>query len=391
MAGFSIYPRKRKNGRPIFYAQFKNPDGSYTVAKSTGCTSRSASEKWCEEYLQKYGSPLPGREISLERYAKDFFIWTGKWATNKRVEGHRISERHCRDRADLMRIHVLPVFGHLVLSKIDKNVIRDFRNDFYSRGYSSSLINKCLYALKTILETAEDEGLIQTVPIIKKVTTELKSKGILTIDEVNRLFAFQWMSKPIYCHPPKPQIIGYAGNLLTASTGLRISELQAIRIQDLHLDDGYITIKHSWDNRLNKLNETTKTGRERNIYIPGKVIQVIVNLLTAHPCPSDLSAYLFWGEKKPKQKPAEKIVFIRSLFEAMEHIGINKDERKRRNITFHSWRYFLNSLLINAKIPLQKVQLITGHLTDQMSQHYYKQDDMADVRLIQEKLFSGSI
>jgi hypothetical protein len=32
MTGFSIYPRNRKNGKPVFYVQFKNPDGSYSTA-----------------------------------------------------------------------------------------------------------------------------------------------------------------------------------------------------------------------------------------------------------------------------------------------------------------------------------------------------------------------
>ena len=43
MAGFSIYSRKRKNGKPVYYAQFKKHDGSYTTVKNyrmhheTGC------------------------------------------------------------------------------------------------------------------------------------------------------------------------------------------------------------------------------------------------------------------------------------------------------------------------------------------------------------------
>jgi len=85
------------------------------------------------------------------------------------------------------------------------------------------------------------------------------------------------------------------------------------------------------------------------------------------------------------------VVFVRALFTALEIIGIDKAERKRRNITFHSWRHFLNSLLINSKIPIQKIQSITGHMTAQMTSHYYHIDDMMDVRNVQNSLFTGLI
>lgn len=388
MAGFSLYPRNKKSGKPVYYAQFKKPDGTYTTGKSTGCTSRRAAELWAEKELLKNGIPCPGRNITFGEFSQDFFSWSGRWATNLKVEGRRISERHCRDRCDIMRLHVLPVFRQYKLSDIDKIIIKNFRNDLFNAGYSGSVINKCLYAIKAILEAAEDQGLIRAVPKITRAADNCKIKGILTIEEVNRLFSIPWMSKPNFCHPEKPQFIGYVGNLLAASTGLRLGELQALKIKDLYLDSGYISLKRSWDNRLNKLNDTTKTGRERNIFIPVRVISSIRDLLNEHPFPNNPEAFLFWGEKKAETKPAEKKVFIRALYTALEVIGISETERKRRNITFHSWRHFLNSLLLNAKIPVQKIQSITGHITTEMTAHYYHVDDMKDVRAIQETIFA---
>jgi len=39
---------------------------------------------------------------------------------------------------------------------------------------------------------------------------------------------------------------------------------------------------------------------------------------------------------------------------------------------------------------LQKVQSITGHLTAEMSQHYYKLDDMSDILQITESIVTTS-
>jgi len=73
----------------------------------------------------------------------------------------------------------------------------------------------------------------------------------------------------------------------------------------------------------------------------------------------------------------------------MRLAGISEKERRTRNITFHSWRYFFNSLLVNSKIPIQQIQSITGHVTDAMTQHYYTPDiqEMADVLLVQGRIF----
>jgi hypothetical protein len=47
MASSSIYPLKRKDGKPIYYAQFKQSEGKYTTVKSTGCTTSRDATKWC--------------------------------------------------------------------------------------------------------------------------------------------------------------------------------------------------------------------------------------------------------------------------------------------------------------------------------------------------------
>ena len=64
--------------------------------------------------------------------------------------------------------------------------------------------------------------------------------------------------------------------------------------------------------------------------------------------------------------------------------GISEEARKARNITFHSFRHWFNSILINAKVPLLKVQQLTGHSSVEMSANYFHLDEMDDVRAIQE-------
>ncbi len=68
-----------------------------------------------------------------------------------------------------------------------------------------------------------------------------------------------------------------------------------------------------------------------------------------------------------------------------------KKERKHRNITFHSHRHFFNSLLVESRVPLQKIQRLTGHLSTEMTQRYYHSDDLTDIADIQRKIFTDFI
>lgn len=377
---YSLFKRNR-----IYYVQFRLSDGRRSVAKSTGQTSKSAAERWCIEYYTA-GQIVRRENVTLAEFTIDYFTWDNAWATDKRVRGLRISKRQCHNLTYLLNNHILPYFGSIKLKNIDRAKLREYRNNLFKQGYSGNTINKVLSALRTILETAEEQSLIQFVPKIEKAAINPKHKGILTIEEVKKLFSINWLSDSAHCHPSKEQFMGYAGNLLACSTGLRMGEMQALTLSDVHLDEGYIYIRRSWD-KLFGMNETTKTGKVRNIFIPQTVQSILLKLIEINPYPKNPESFLFFSENTPS-KPAEPRIFTRSLYTAMRNIGISEQDRRERNITFHSWRHWFNSLLVNAKIPLQKVQSLTGHLTPEMTQHYYHVDDMGDVvRVVQDSLF----
>ena len=272
---FYLYRRNR-----IYYCRFKLPNSRLSPAKSTGETSKGRAERWAVDYLQA-GQIVHREKIKFNEYSKGFFSWDETWATDKRVRGLRISKRQCHNLTYLLNNHLLPRLGSMCLSHINRAVIRELRNDLFNEGYSGNTINKILYALRAILETAEDQALIQFIPKIDRAADNPKQKGILTIEEVKKLFSIQWISEPTHCHPPRNQFMGYAGNLLACSAGLRTGELQALTLSDIHLDESYIFVRRSWDKHFG-LNETTKTGRTRNCMSSNGLGQIF------------LARYRFW-------------------------------------------------------------------------------------------------
>lgn len=389
MAGkpFTFYTRKRKDGKKIIYIKFKRPDGSYTTGMSTGHTSRNQAEAWAFQYMIKHGPFLPSQDITFDVFTQNFFDWEGSWAIDRRARGLRISRRHCREREDLLKNHILPFFKDFQVKDINRAKIKDFRNNLYTQGYSGSSINKNLSALRAILEVAEEKEVLQAIPRIDRAAERPKEKGILTIEEVREIFSIEWYTKASHRHPAKINFMGKAGNRLAASTGLRLSEIQGLTHKDVHINDRYISINRSWDARLLILNATTKSGRSRNILLPASVIDDIVTLIRNHPAPGP-DAFVFFSEKKPEQ-PAAQRVFTDALSKALHDIGITEEERRERNITFHSWRHFMNSLMLNSKIPVEKIRMITGHLSAEMVNHYYHVNigDMGDIKQLQESLF----
>ena len=89
----------------------------------------------------------------------------------------------------------------------------------------------------------------------------------------------------------------------------------------------------------------------------------------------ELSQAQTFGEfifsKDKGKSPVSRAEIIRHLKLALENIGISKEEQKERFITFHSWRHYVNSYLMNSGVPKSIVQSIIGHVKDDsMTEHY---------------------
>lgn len=366
---YSLYRRGK-----IYYARFRMPDNTWSTAKSSGETAKGRAESWAINYIRS-GQIVVKENVTFAEYSKDFFSFNGRWATDRKATGKRIGPRHCEERDLILRKHLIPTFGNRKLTDISRGMIKDFRNDLFQREYSGNTINKTLSALKTILEWAEEDSLIQFVPKIDRAASNPQHRGIMTVDEVKALFQVQWDDFRAYCI-----------NLLAASSGLRMGELLALTMEDIHLDDQYINVSRSWDRRTGTMNETTKTGRSRTVFIPQFVVSELERLIDINP--HNPKSFLFFSRKLSNRPMSENLPFDQ-LIKSMRKIGIDDRQRQDRNITFHSWRHWFNSLLINAKIPLQKIQALTGHLTSEMTQHYYHGDDMDDVKQIVGSIFGG--
>lgn len=438
MQPYTLFKSKKSK---YYSVQFRLDDKSRTSAINTGKSLKGEADEWAKQYynesIRKHGFFKKEAKLTLLEYTgTDFFTWDGVYCKNRRATGKRINEAQALNKTAELNRQIIPYFGNYKLTDISESKIEKFRNILLlEKGYAGSTVNKVLSTLQSILKQAKKDGYIPHVPDIEKAANTVnKVKGILTTDEVRRLFADE---------NNFPDYLTYCASLLASCTGLRLSEVQAIQLKNIN-PAGYIEIEKSWNNKLRCLNSTTKSGKVRRVVIPQNVQEKLQLLINDNPYKPALNgdAFLFFAPVIDAQHTLTSIVarsdfqptrdyfqsilnctqqtanrylrnyqagqylksstipesaffpidcniITKGLYSALERIGI---DYKSRRISYHSFRFFLNSLLIAGKVPLLQVQSMTGHLTDAMSAHYFKPqlEDMQGIREIQESIFTPS-
>ena len=220
------------------------------------------------------------------------------------------------------------------------------------------------------MEEARRQNIIPTNPCkeVRSLAKTSKAQGILTLEEAKDL-----LTNLSYWENP----VAYAASLLAACTGMRLGEIRALRPSDIK--DGYIHIEHSVG--LQGALKGTKTGDSRDIPLPPRLTATLQELCK-HVGKSD-RVFSIAGI------PLSSKTIRNGLYQALISKGVTKKERAKRNITFHSWRHFLNSQLLSHGVNAEKTRKITGHATASMTELYshFFVEDFKDVLQITEGIF----
>ena len=379
---FSIYKRPTtRKGKHIYYVQFRDADGNYMTAMSTHQSSKSAAINWSNEYIKKGFIPS-NRGKSFADYSKDFWVWDKcEYIKSKLARGDRISKGYAEICRRNLLNHILPSFRGVNLAVLKPSMIERWLMDLFdSSKLSAKTINNSLSTLRIMLKEAVRLGYIPEEPSrnIRELKETPRRKNILTIEEVRQLFS-DYKIGEVWNN----NVRHYTINLLSASTGMRIGECQGLQRQYLHTD--HVEIVFGWG-RQHGLMEP-KNQSNRVIPIPSKTSQYLKIISEESPYrePTD---FVFYGSSRGK--PIDHKIIAKWLYRSFERIGITPEERKERNITFHSWRHFFNSIC-RVNVPDPILQRVTGHRTQEMTEHYthFKLEDFRDVVKVQESIFES--
>ena len=79
-------------------------------------------------------------------------------------------------------------------------------------------------------------------------------------------------------------------------------------------------------------------------------------------------SFIFFAPHNPSE-PFYPGYYGDIFYEALDKIGVHEEERKERNIVFHSLRHFCATYL-RQRTDIETVKSIMGHRTVKMSEHY---------------------
>ena len=246
--------------------------------------------------------------------------------------------------------------------------------DLSAKGFKPNTINTQYRTLRLMMNEAERQKLIKNNPCgeVKKVSVEEEERKILTVEEARKLFPANWAAV-------WDTKVSYLANKLAACTGMRIGELRGLRRE--HIFDDYIFVMGQYTNT--GYVPHTKTKHNRNVPITPLMRQELEGLIAANG-----DGYVFSDDG------GEKPMTVNRMHKQYEHalakIGIKNDERRKRKLTFHAWRHFLNTLLRMSNIADSKVQSVTGHRSMRMTDHYTHFDtrQFTEIRDVQAELLA---
>ena len=306
--------------------------------------------------------------------------------------GREMSWNHRTHNAHYLERYVLPFFRDSRLADITAHTIERFQSwllEQPNRSGATLAPNTCNHvvgALRLIVKRAIREQLIRHDPFVgvESLAANPKRRGILDPEEVRPLFA----RGPEAWPDPNARVL----NMLAAACGLRKGELQGLRrkcVQETLLDDGrraaILVVNASWE-RSGRL-KSTKNGRERLAPVPPVVYAELALTMAASPF-QESDHFVFYSADPSRPVSHRKIDadFARALSAA----GIDDAARRERSISFHSWRHWANTALVNGGLPPLRAQQVIGHTTLRMTSNYlHAGHDFDDVLAITEPLFSS--
>lgn len=382
---YILFKKTIQSGKKIYYVSFYDARGKRRQL-STGQTRKAFAEQIAVKlYFEgKFFPNIPNQLYSgqnsitpqniviaaqtaipptyptFSEYTVDWFDYDKcDYIREKLVHGFHYTPNHAYRMKEYLNIRVIPFFGKYRINEIDELIVEKFIEKLKLEEHlSNSTINNSIKILKVILGYAfrKNDIPMDVAKKIKYLKNDSCTRGIFTNEEAEELFSLSRLSELW-----KGNVTYFLMNYLSGHTGMRFGEVQALHISSVFED--HILVRHSWDEKFGL--KDTKNHKERTVLISSDLFQMLQNLAKEHT----EGEYVF--SFKNGKIPACRQDMYRILKHALNGIGISDTEIKERHLSFHSWRHFYNSKLINSGIPKSIVQSIIGHVNDDsMTEHY---------------------
>ncbi|MEK6932876.1 MAG: tyrosine-type recombinase/integrase [Nanoarchaeota archaeon] len=218
------------------------------------------------------------------------------------------------------------------ISKISKTDVKEFLYELIEKGKAGNTINVYLSSLKFLLEEILNKKMRLNIKYSKK---PLKLPIILSRGELKKLFSSIYNKK----HRLIIQFI--------YSSGLRVSEIINLKIQDLELNKSYGFVRNG------------KGNKDRIFIVAETLKEDIKNLIEKEKLKTE--DYLFNTNRKSKYNIRSIQQIIKN---AVKIAGVNK------KISPHTLRHSFATHLIENGYSVSEIQALLGHKSPETTMIY---------------------
>lgn len=302
-----------------------------------------------------------------------------KYVKKRIARGYDIKQRNCKEKLGIVKRYWAKYFdADRTVQSLTSRELDDFLMYLrIEKNLSADTVNKTMTAGNMAFEFLIKEGLITSNPLtsVERFKVNAKKRGIPTETEMKKLMELNW---------DWTDSVNKLAFKVAALFGLRAGEISGLQVCDIDANADLLYIRHSW-NDTDKLKDT-KNGDDRIIPIEhGVALELLMNA-RRNPDYSDTS-FVFWSPKVAGQ-PMWPSSFEDDFYIAMQKIGISEEQRKERNIVFHSLRHYC-ATQIAQRASLEIAMKILGHRTEEMTRLYSEHETQMKLNNAKEVLAQG--
>lgn len=320
------------------------------------------------------------KPIFLIETLSNFWNFENSEYVKKRIaRGYDIKQRNCKEKLGIVKRYWAKYFdADRTVQSLTSRELDDFLMYLRTeKKLSADTVNKTMTAGNMAFEFLIKEGLITSNPLtsVERFKVNAKKRGIPTETEMKKLMELNW---------DWTDSVNKLAFKVAALFGLRAGEISGLQVCDIDATADLLYIRHSW-NDTDKLKDT-KNGDDRIIPIEhGVALELLMNA-RRNPDYSDTS-FVFWSPKVAGQ-PMWPSSFEDDFYIAMQKIGISEEQRKERNIVFHSLRHYC-ATQIAQRASLEIAMKILGHRTEEMTRLYSEHETQMKLNNAKEVLAQG--
>lgn len=342
----------------------RNRDRAVIIAQKALETGKAFSSKRGKAMDIEPIEEKEGR-IFFSEWVRNFWSFdVSPYVKRKSIEGKPPTRSHCSNQLRTFNNHCAPLIDDsLTLDSFTVGKMEEIKVQMFDRGLSNATINKAINCIRKPLSEAYRMGYIRDniANRLENVQEDNEEKGILSEVEENALLKHlkDTTQQDTY------ERWKYLFVALSHYTGMRLGEIQALTPSTFEVVDDettIITVSRAWSDE-DKI-KGTKNGKARYTTAPTPLCREILEYSNWNP-----EGLIFASLVKPSV-PINKTTIGEVFREAIHAIGIDEEERKQRNITFHSLRHYFNTYLVNSGLDREEVRRVTGHSSDSMTERY---------------------